>query len=617
MKFSNWNVGVRLAAGFATILVLLVITIGVGLTRMRAMNDAVEVALHDEYPKVLALYAIQGNLNVISRVTRNMVILTNPEEIAKEAARIPVARKDNADKLDYLDKKITSDQGRELLSQVKAVRLDYVKVTDVLVKRIADKQIAESKVMLMTELGPVQLAFFTKLDELIAFQNGLMEQSRVAVRASYDSAIVLMLGLLAAGIALGALIAWAVARSITRPLHQAVQVARRVAAGDLRSEIVIHSTDETGRLLAALRDMNANLSTIVGKVRSGTETVATASRQIASGNLDLSSRTEQQAASLEETASSMEELTATVRQNADNARQANSLASNAADVARKGGTVVANVVATMGSINDSSRKIVDIIAVIDGIAFQTNILALNAAVEAARAGEQGRGFAVVAAEVRSLAQRSAAAAKEIKTLIDDSVGKVDIGARLVDQAGATMDEIVESVKRVNDIMGEITAASQEQTAGLEQINIAITQMDEVTQQNAALVEQAAAAAESLQDQAATLSEVVSVFSLGDVAAVNARPGTIKDEAAASGRPGSGRAAGPEVTARTRQTGAAITAALVGRLVKPPARRTATTTSVISTAATAATAATRQRAAARKPRANRVAPAPDSDGWEAF
>jgi len=268
-----------------------------------------------------------------------------------------------------------------------------------------------------------------------------------------------------------------------------------------------------GQLMQALKDMNGSLAKIVGEVRSGTETIATASGQISRGNLDLSSRTEQQASSLEETASAMEELTGTVRQNSDNARQANTLALSASEVAVKGGAVVSQVVDTMGSINESARKIVDIIGVIDGIAFQTNILALNAAVEAARAGEQGRGFAVVATEVRNLAQRSAAAAKEIKTLIGDSVDKVVAGAKLVDQAGATMNEIVESVRHVTEIMSEITSASQEQTAGIEQVNQAISQMDQATQQNAALVEEAAAAAASMQDQAGSLVEVVGLFKL--------------------------------------------------------------------------------------------------------
>ena len=267
--------------------------------------------------------------------------------------------------------------------------------------------------------------------------------------------------------------------------------------------------------------MKDSLADIVGQVRNGTETISTASSQIAAGNLDLSSRTEQQASSLEETASSMEELTSTVKQNADNARQANVLAVSASEVAVRGGTVVSEVVDTMASINESSKKIVDIIGVIDSIAFQTNILALNAAVEAARAGEQGRGFAVVAAEVRNLAQRSAAAAKEIKTLINDSVDKVDAGGKLVDQAGVTMAEIVQSITRVTNIMSEIASASMEQTMGIEQINSAISQMDEVTQQNAALVEEAAAAAGSMQEQAAALSEVVSIFKLKEQAVVRA------------------------------------------------------------------------------------------------
>jgi methyl-accepting chemotaxis protein len=305
-----------------------------------------------------------------------------------------------------------------------------------------------------------------------------------------------------------------VRKLVTRPLAKALKVVRTVAAGDLTSRIEVRSQDETGQLMQAMKEMNDSLARIVAEVRAGTQTIAAASGQIATGNADLSSRTESQASSLEETASSMEELTSTVKQNADNARQANQLAVSAAGIATRGGEVVSQVVTTMGSINQSARKIADIIGVIDGIAFQTNILALNAAVEAARAGEQGRGFAVVAGEVRSLAQRSANAAREIKALITDSVQRVDTGSRLVNDAGATMNDVVDGIRRVADIMADITAATQEQSAGIEQVNQAIGQMDEVTQQNAALVEQAAAAAGALQEQASSLENVVRVFRVG-------------------------------------------------------------------------------------------------------
>lgn len=309
--------------------------------------------------------------------------------------------------------------------------------------------------------------------------------------------------------------AWLVSRRIKKALDNAIKVSERIAEGDLTGEIQIDSHDETGKLLESLKEMNEGLARIVGEVRTGADSIATATEQIAAGNTDLSQRTEEQAAALEETASSMEELTSTVKQNADNAQQANQLAISASGVAVKGGDVINKVVYTMKSITESSRKISDIIGVIDGIAFQTNILALNAAVEAARAGEQGRGFAVVAAEVRSLAQRSAAAAKEIKTLIEDSVNKVQDGSKLVEEAGHTTQEIVTSIKRVTDIMAEISAASLEQSSGIEQVNTAITQMDDVTQQNAALVEEAAAAAESLEEQAQQMVQVVTRFKLDE------------------------------------------------------------------------------------------------------
>jgi methyl-accepting chemotaxis protein len=376
----------------------------------------------------------------------------------------------------------------------------------------------EAREVIMKEATPIYLAMFANTDKLVAANQEGADLADKSAEATYDSSRIMIIAMLAACIVLGMLMAVWVARIVSNPLRLAVSVAQRVADGDLTADIRPSSKDETGQLMTSLKAMNDSLFKIVSQVRQGTDTIATASNEIAVGNLDLSSRTEQQASSLEETASSMEELTSTVKQNADNARQANQLAVSASEVAIQGGSVVEQVVSTMGSINDSSKKIVDIISVIDGIAFQTNILALNAAVEAARAGEQGRGFAVVASEVRSLAQRSASAAKEIKALIDDSVEKVDTGSKLVAQAGSTMTEVVSSVKRVTDIVGEITAASQEQSAGIEEVNQAITQMDEVTQQNAALVEEAAAAAQSLQDQAAKLAEIVSVFKLDDAQA---------------------------------------------------------------------------------------------------
>ena len=411
------------------------------------------------------------------------------------------------------------------MQEFKQARGKYVASFGMVGKLVADNRKEEARQMMLAETLPALDVVQSIVARLTAVQKKMVEQRGTVAAGHIDAAIQMMmvLGVLAAvgGIAL----AYWITHSITRPLHEAVKIAQTVAAGDLTSVIDAKYKDETGQLLQALKNMNSSLIRIVGEVRHSTEAIAIASTQIASGNMDLSSRTEEQASSLEETASSMEELTGTVRQNADNARQANQLALTASSVATKGGDVVSQVVDTMGSINDSAKKIADIIGVIDGIAFQTNILALNAAVEAARAGEQGRGFAVVAAEVRNLAQRSAAAAKEIKNLIGDSVQKVDAGSRLVDDAGSTMQEVVASVRRVTDIMGEITAASQEQTTGIEQINQAVIQMDSVTQQNAALVEQAAAAAASLQHQAGSLAQVVGVFKLHHSDALHVLPTT--------------------------------------------------------------------------------------------
>jgi len=381
-----------------------------------------------------------------------------------------------------------------------------------------------------------------QIDKLIALNDHGAEVSSQTADVIFKESRLWIIGVVAVCIALAMTLALWISRLIARPLEQAVSVAERVADGDLGVDIKPAGKDESGQLLNALKRMNDSLLNIVSEVRQGTSTITTASTEIAHGNLDLSSRTEQQASSLEETASAMEELTSTVKQNADNARQANQLAESASQVAVQGGDVVNRVVDTMGSINESSRKIADIIGVIDGIAFQTNILALNAAVEAARAGEQGRGFAVVASEVRSLAQRSAAAAKEIKGLIEGSVSQVNAGSKLVEEAGTTMTEVVNSVRRVTDIVAEISSASQEQSDGIEQVNIAITQMDEVTQQNAALVEQAAAAARSLQEEAERLSGTVSIFKLDRHAADQPGSAPMRPAAPAPLTSSAGRAA---------------------------------------------------------------------------
>ncbi|WP_300755645.1 methyl-accepting chemotaxis protein [Janthinobacterium sp.] len=521
--FFDLKIANKLLLSFGAVLLL---TAALGVSAIFAMariHDAASDLSRNWMPSVEAALFLRSDMGDFRRwELAHMLSVQESDMTANEQRLAATGAKLKEDLATY--RSLISEPGEpELFEQLLALNTEFMRLHSTMMLLSRDMKKEEANALAVGPSAKIMIEMTGVLDKLVAINTTGGAHSTVSADETYAASRTTLIGLLLGIVALGFVLALWVARTVARPLNMAVGVARQVAAGDLTAHIVVTSQDETGQLMAALKDMNASLHSLVGQVLSGTDTIATASSQIAAGNQDLSSRTEQQASSLEETASSMEELTSTVRQNADNARQANTMALTSASIAVEGGKVVGEVVGTMASINASSRKIVDIIAVIDGIAFQTNILALNAAVEAARAGEQGRGFAVVATEVRNLAQRSAAAAKDIKLLIGDSVEKVEAGSTLVEQAGRTMDEIVASITRVTDIMSEITAATAEQSAGIEQVNQAIAQMDQVTQQNAALVEEAAAAAESMQEQAASLTQVVSVFKLDSAHLVARQP----------------------------------------------------------------------------------------------
>ena len=526
--FKNMTVGTKLISSFLTLSVAGAIVAGIGIYNMGLINDKAG----DIYNKELLglSYIKEANIDLlfIGRARGNVLLSTTEEERTLNKNNIKkylVSSKENLEKAKPL---FFSDRAKVLFEQYASVSKDYEKEMWQALTLVDKEPLQQRSAELTNSLAQTRVHANTLddvLTELSKQKEARAAQAYVETEQLYDSsrAFMVLLVILStfSGILLGVLITRNLKGQLGGEPNYAAGVASRIAAGDLTVAIDLRPKDQTS-MLFAMREMRDSLANIVSQVRTGTDTITTASGQIAAGNLDLSSRTEEQASALEETASSMEEITSTVKQNSENSQQASTLAVNASSTAIRGGAVVSQVVDTMGSITESSRKIVDIIGVIDGIAFQTNILALNAAVEAARAGEQGRGFAVVASEVRNLAQRSASAAKEIKQLIGDSVEKVDAGSKLVEQAGATMNEIVDSIQRVADIMSDITAAGREQSAGIEQVNQAITQMDEVTQQNAALVEEAAAASQSLQDQATHLSQIVSVFTLDEAQIKTAR-----------------------------------------------------------------------------------------------
>ncbi|MFK3740849.1 methyl-accepting chemotaxis protein [Massilia sp. TN1-12] len=519
MRLSDLRIRVRLYLAFGAVVALLVLLVSLAYANFSRLGRASDMNVHTYQVLAAVDDALMSLVNI--ETGERGFALTGKEASLEPynsgktafAAHLEAARRLTADNP-------RQQQRLQQLADAQRAWLDSaIDPTIALRRATADAEMAPVVAAEQAGKGKSGMDAMRKLVADIKAEESALMDERTAAVASLGRTMTWTLvggGIVAA--LLASMLALWLARNITGPLAYAVRVAQRVARGDLTMQVELRSKDETGQLLGALKDMNAALLDIVTRVRAGTETIATASGEINSGNQDLSSRTEQQASSLEETASSMEELTSTVKQNADNARQASDLAAGASGTAERGGAVVAQVVETMGAINASSQKIADIIGVIDGIAFQTNILALNAAVEAARAGEQGRGFAVVAGEVRSLAQRSAAAAKEIKELIGDSVEQVEAGARLVDQAGSTMQEVVGSVRRVTDLISDIAAASDEQRTGIEQVNQAIAQMDQVTQQNAALVEEAAAAADAMQEQARELAGLVGTFQTGQESA---------------------------------------------------------------------------------------------------
>ena len=524
MRFLNdLKIGRRLGLAFALSIAVSILLAVYARSQFHDVNAELDRMVEDRMVKVEQLAQLRDNAYEVSQSVRDIIMLSDEATKRKELGDVQAARGRNAELVKKLEETITSDKGRTLLKAAAEARAPYNASVQRVVDKALNNEADAARDLLLTETRQAQEKYFAAVESLIVFQKELMHN---AAKDTDDKVAFAAMAVLAAAVlaaVVGAAMAVVITRSVVQPIQQAVGAAETVAAGDLRVHLDTSRRDEAGQLLSALQRMTESLVAIVSTVRGNAESVATASGQIAQGNADLSQRTEEQASSLQQTAASMEELSATVNHNTDTARQAAQLADGAARVAEGGGQVMTQVVSTMQDITTSSKKISDIIGTIDGIAFQTNILALNAAVEAARAGEQGRGFAVVAGEVRLLAQRSAEAAREIKTLISASVERVEAGNTLVGEAGRTMDDVVGQVRRVADLISEISAASTEQSKGIGQVGEAVTQLDQVTQQNAALVEESAAAAESLRSQAGQLAATVATFKLDGVAAARPAP----------------------------------------------------------------------------------------------
>ncbi len=512
------SIGRRLALGFALILALLVGVAGFSAWQMRGLAGRLQHLVEVTNAKSALAAALLGEIKEQAIHARNVTLLTDEKEIARESEGLAAAEKRYAETAERLARAIAADadaraEERTLAEAIAAAAEQTRPLLHKAVSLGAGGDVIMATETLMQKVRPVEDAWRAKVAELIALEQAIGREAYAGAQAAQQRALAVLAGAVALALASGLAIGWRITRSVKRPIDRAIQVAERIAQGDLGSAVAVDARDEIGRLQQALSDMRATLHRLVSEIRSTAESIQVASAEVATGNMDLSQRTEQAASNLQRTSGSMAQLTHAVRSSADSASTANQLAGSSAEVAARGGTVVREVVETMQAIDASSKRIGDIIGVIDGIAFQTNILALNAAVEAARAGEQGRGFAVVAGEVRSLAQRSAHAATEIKSLIGASLERVEQGARLVGDAGSTMEDIVASVRRVTDIIGEITAAAAEQSEGIAAISGSVSQLDQMTQQNAALVEQSAAAAESLREQAVRLNGLVSTFRL--------------------------------------------------------------------------------------------------------